>query len=692
MSSTAVPRVVPAQLSFLAVYNPSLGRSDDEFDKQIVFYYARAAKARARLSHGDNKTARDLREQENEKLRQVGLAQGMVGFARSFSHGAPVDSVETEKSRIVLKELEDGWWILASIDFTQLPAAITGADPTTPAVEYSSREVSPPALLIQQLVRAHSIFTLHHGWPLDQLLRRYGRPKFCNFMDRYWSRFASTWDVMLHASPAVDMYRGLKLAAGGELGMGVGEEEWGSSERDVLEDFARRTDGLVEVMVSRFGESSPLQRSKSSIDSSASDKDTPDSWLGSGRYPTAPDGVVFSGMGALSRSSLRDISHWVESIYYYGDLAYGVRDNPTSDRRRRRRNPQHDTESPHPTPLSVDSATDNMSPPTTSDQDQGLPLDIPPPIVRAVESSLDKASNAADSNKPPNDNPSQRESGQFLGSLGDTDTWVKYMTLGYGTAWGGKKQDNTQASTPAPTMPPAPEQVSARESSPPPLRHVEPEVHVDTAEEKRKLQIQHENNGYFLVGLKGDMTELAFDDDNDEGNWNGRIPLRTVYVEEIEKPLSGADSDQTPEYEREVSFKSSELKLNKSRLRPVVYVVSLHTGSLAGHMTDLHASTAHSSTPFFSAKGPSRSVSPRSIVMSTTSSRRFTICSTRVLVQTRLRLASRLPTIPTRPLHRPVAQAPTHNPSTIWCTIHVHLPCTLVFPMSQTRAHSSRKA
>lgn len=82
MSSTAVPRVVPAQLSFLAIYNPSLGRSDETFDRQIVFYYSRAAKTRSKLGHGDTQRAHELREQENEKLRQVGLAQGMVGFAK----------------------------------------------------------------------------------------------------------------------------------------------------------------------------------------------------------------------------------------------------------------------------------------------------------------------------------------------------------------------------------------------------------------------------------------------------------------------------------------------------------------------------------------------------------------------------------------------------------------------------------
>lgn len=32
---------------------------------------------------------------------------------RNFSNGEPVDTVETEKSRIVMCELEPNWWILA---------------------------------------------------------------------------------------------------------------------------------------------------------------------------------------------------------------------------------------------------------------------------------------------------------------------------------------------------------------------------------------------------------------------------------------------------------------------------------------------------------------------------------------------------------------------------------------------------
>jgi len=82
MSNMTIPRVVPAQLAFLAIYNPSLGTTDETLPDQIVFYYSKPTKARP-STHGDGaQAARDLREQQNEKLRQVGLAQGMVGFAR----------------------------------------------------------------------------------------------------------------------------------------------------------------------------------------------------------------------------------------------------------------------------------------------------------------------------------------------------------------------------------------------------------------------------------------------------------------------------------------------------------------------------------------------------------------------------------------------------------------------------------
>jgi hypothetical protein len=76
----------PAHLSFLSIYSPPLGPTDETFGHQVVFYYSRTARDAARASTKTKGTstitAHQDRLSENEKLRQIGLAQGMAGFAR----------------------------------------------------------------------------------------------------------------------------------------------------------------------------------------------------------------------------------------------------------------------------------------------------------------------------------------------------------------------------------------------------------------------------------------------------------------------------------------------------------------------------------------------------------------------------------------------------------------------------------
>jgi len=105
---------VPAQVGFLTIYNPSLGTTDETIDEQIVYYASVNTQSQRRRHRSRGKpTANISQEERNERLRQIGLAQGMVEFSRGFSNGQPVDTIETEKTRVVLQELEPGWWILA---------------------------------------------------------------------------------------------------------------------------------------------------------------------------------------------------------------------------------------------------------------------------------------------------------------------------------------------------------------------------------------------------------------------------------------------------------------------------------------------------------------------------------------------------------------------------------------------------
>lgn len=83
MPDNASASVIPAQLSFLTIYNPRLGPTDETIQDQIVFYTSRSDRSAQRDSpvseEGVNSEPNgDL----NDKLRQIGLAQGIVGFAR----------------------------------------------------------------------------------------------------------------------------------------------------------------------------------------------------------------------------------------------------------------------------------------------------------------------------------------------------------------------------------------------------------------------------------------------------------------------------------------------------------------------------------------------------------------------------------------------------------------------------------
>lgn len=75
--------VIPAQLSFLAIYNPTLGPTDETLEDQIVFYTSRSdALQRTEGSPTDEEGSKRPDDGKNERLRQIGLAQGMVNFAR----------------------------------------------------------------------------------------------------------------------------------------------------------------------------------------------------------------------------------------------------------------------------------------------------------------------------------------------------------------------------------------------------------------------------------------------------------------------------------------------------------------------------------------------------------------------------------------------------------------------------------
>ena len=407
--------------------------------------------------------------------------------------------------------------------------------------EYSAREVCPQSLLIKQVLRAHAIFLLHHAQSLEELFLRLTRAKFSAALDRFWTSFIRNWEVLLNGNPAVDMFDGIKLAAGGELGIGVGEEEWGSGEREVLEGFVGRTDGLVDLIVSRFGEAA---QDDNPVSTSSKEPVIPkantelERWLGAGRFPSSSDGVIFSGLGGVSRTTLKSISAWMEWLYQYGQQAYGVENHPNSARRKKRRRVDNRT-----TERSPSTAETPLIPPSIfKTQDVSAK---PSPVQHAQELQAPSGAKSTQSSVTPSLSR-QTETKNAEEETG-TETLVKYLTLGvYGSSWGipfNRPQTTRQQTSDITAV------VNAENDSL--LKSVRPEGNRPNPSENTAPKAFRSNDSFFLIGLKGDLEvdDLIEDEDgpstdigSETESLNQRFVLRSLHVERNRDRSDDSDS------------------------------------------------------------------------------------------------------------------------------------------------------
>jgi hypothetical protein len=462
---------------------------------------------------------------------------------------------------------------LQSIDLTILPGTIkTPASKGKAAeeketIEYSSREVKPPILLLGDLLQAHSTFLLHHASSLSALFVRTRRSKFIGILGRYWDTFLSTWNVLMHGNPANRLYGGIKVAACGELGVGVGEEERGSGEREVLEGFVGRIDGLVDVIVSKFGDGDPSDEKEKGKKISSQAKPT-GPWLGSGNEPAAEDGTIFLGTGALSRKSLRDVSHWVEDLYRWGPHAYGVIDNPSSNRRMKKskRKPQAEKKDLSPEPTHEPKPVPGLKIHDKAKRQKSLKTIPPKPFD---EEGDDHGKHKFKDPRPAIKRALSSRSFTSTDSDSKTNTFASYLKFGYGTHWslggGSTKSESrmdTQIARPMPT--PTTQQPSSKDTG-------------SSSPSRAPMYPPDDSVGHFLIGLMGGIEDEEEEGDLSEGDinnfmrysaetdgYNARLVLRTLTLE-LER-----EEDARAEGEMSIDFSVNESEAHTS---------SRHTGS-----------------------------------------------------------------------------------------------------------------
>lgn len=471
--------------------------------------------------------------------------------------------------------------------------------------EFSSREVKPPVLLLSDLLRAHSTFLLHQAPSMSALFLRTKRSKFNNLLGRYWDWFLPTWNVLMHGNPANNLYRAIKIAACGELGMGVGEEERGSGEREVLEGFVGRVDGLVDVIVSKFGggdSSRDAEKIPTEKDTQRRTKPT-EPWLGSGDDPAAEDGAIFLGTGALSRKSLRDVSHWLEDLYRWGPQAYGVIDNPISNHRVKESKNRKGSTQTESSSRTWQSSRRVYAEPSHNDAPEESNRDtmnvLPPTPVDEQDPANKQLTLDGGQSKIANTSSDSTTGNKF----------VEYLKFGYGTHWsvsGSANKDERHGEMRATDRPP----IDVGEAA---TKHSASGNLAETcARPADVMDVPDGSRGHYLIGLLGDLEEETEDDDpldsGDDGH-KSRLLVRTLTVElehvDDARPLTDIGIDQgnfhnggaASKVETQIHSKDEKLRVVVYVNRPFIFALLFdpETGSLA--LSNLYRSLHHQIGP-----------------------------------------------------------------------------------------------
>ncbi|KAG0294502.1 vacuolar fusion protein ccz1 [Linnemannia gamsii] len=135
----------PASLNYFCIYNPDFGPTDETQHEQLLYYVARKTVS------------------VDAKMRNIGLAQGLVNFARIFSPTAPCENVHSQKNRLVFYEAEPGYWLNLSIELGTVKRTVKGTDGKPRVItEYLEHEVHDT--VVSALLRqAYAMFRVTHG-------------------------------------------------------------------------------------------------------------------------------------------------------------------------------------------------------------------------------------------------------------------------------------------------------------------------------------------------------------------------------------------------------------------------------------------------------------------------------------------------------------------------------------------------
>ncbi|CAI2193224.1 9100_t:CDS:2, partial [Funneliformis geosporum] len=166
---------VPPSLSYFCVYNPSFGPTEDSQKDQLLYYTSK------------NTVPMDV------KMRQVGLAQGLINFTRVFSPSKPCENVHTQKNRLAIYEPEPDYWIHISIELGYVKKVIKDKEgkPKT-IIEYLDANLHDSGVR-RMLELGYEMYRIFNG-PFEYTVRTTGIKVLKNKLEEFFANWVFEWD------------------------------------------------------------------------------------------------------------------------------------------------------------------------------------------------------------------------------------------------------------------------------------------------------------------------------------------------------------------------------------------------------------------------------------------------------------------------------------------------------------------
>ncbi|CAG8682148.1 8076_t:CDS:2, partial [Acaulospora morrowiae] len=169
------PITVPPSLNYFCVYNPTFGPTEETQKDQLLYYTARKT------------VPMDV------KMRQIGLAQGLVNFTRVFSPTKPCENVHTQKNRLMFFEPEPNYWIHISIELGHVKKIVKDKDGKPKTItDYLDANLHDSAIK-RMLEIGYEMYKIFNG-TFEMTVQTAGVKELKNKLEECFANWVLEWD------------------------------------------------------------------------------------------------------------------------------------------------------------------------------------------------------------------------------------------------------------------------------------------------------------------------------------------------------------------------------------------------------------------------------------------------------------------------------------------------------------------